>query len=359
MKILLRSVFRGLSLFILLGFSGWMLAGCNALQTSEQSAHETAIRETSIQLSVEQTLMAQPVGQPPANATAPPEPVATIDTQLAAQQTIAAQQATQATMQTPLAVEVAGQTPQATASPDMESLMKSANILLYEDMISRLDTTRYVKDTLNKMGLAYEDVGSAKGWLKDRLVEGAPGGKPWDLVILAAEAKSDVSGEFFEYVSNALDQGSSVIMEVWYLDKTFNGTAAPLLKRCGVEFGSNWEKIPPSRAVMFPLDSGHPLLNQPNSGLAFTKSTSYWWDPTGKIIYDVGDLMKSTLSGDARLLLGTMPNEKTTHGSLTVCIGGRLILQTFSSHLFTYEAMKPVWENYIYNALKARFTTQQ
>jgi hypothetical protein len=33
---------------------------------------------------------------------------------------------------------------------------------------------------------------------------------------------------------------------------------------------------------------------------------------------------------------------------------GHLILQTFSSHQLTFDAMSPVWENYIYNALQVR-----
>jgi hypothetical protein len=104
----------------------------------------------------------------------------------------------------------------------------------------------------------------------------------------------------------------SVILEVWYLDKSFNGTASPLLTRCGLEFGLNWRDVPPARMVIFPLDYTHPVLNQPNSGLSFTNTTSYWWDPTGRKVYDIGDLMKTSLSGDG--LLGTIATEKNTHG---------------------------------------------
>jgi hypothetical protein len=110
---------------------------------------------------------------------------------------------------------------------------------------------------------------------------------------------------------------------------------------------------------MFPLDASHPILNEPNSGLSFTDVTSFWWDPNGRIAYDIGDLMENSMTGDARLLVGTQASEKTSHGTLTVCMNGQLILQTFSSHQLTFEAMKPVWENYIYNALKVRLSGAQ
>ena len=67
--------------------------------------------------------------------------------------------------------------------------MKTANILLYEDMTTRLDTIRYVKPVLDKMGLKYKDDGAAGGWLKDDVAKGPGEGKPWDLVIIAAEDK--------------------------------------------------------------------------------------------------------------------------------------------------------------------------
>ena len=67
--------------------------------------------------------------------------------------------------------------------------MKTANILLYEDMTTRLDTIRYVKPALDKMGLKYKDDGAAGGWLRDDVAKGPGEGKPWDLVIIAAEDK--------------------------------------------------------------------------------------------------------------------------------------------------------------------------
>ena len=135
---------------------------------------------------------------------------------------------------------------------------------------------------------------------------------------------------------------------------TSAGTASTLLSKCGIEFEKNWKDVPPSREIMFPLDASHPILQEPNGGLRFTASTEYW-----AYTYDIGDWMKLTGRGDATLLVGTIATEKSTHGTVTVCMEDRLIIQTFSSHQLTFDTMEPVWENYIYNALRARFTGAQ
>ena len=245
-------------------------------------------------------------------------------------------------------------TPEPPSGPDFETWSKSANILLYEDMISDTSVPRYVKGALDSMGLPYKDDGSAQGWLKEDLLRGPPGGGVWDLVIVAAEAKTSVQGEFFEYVNSALDQGASVILEAWYLDQTFNGTASVLLDRCGVEYQNNWIKVPPQAQVMWPTGSDHPILRVPNA-LSFTKVTNHWWDESGEKVYDIGDRIQLAPGSDAELLVGTHQGLKNTHGTVAVCIDERLILQTFSSHQLQLEPMLQVWENYILHALGKRF----
>jgi hypothetical protein len=261
-------------------------------------------------------------------------------------------EATQTAMAQPAATQPPPEPtqPAATEAPDLESFMKSASILLYEDIIYRPETTRYVKRTLDEMGLAYVDTGSAIGRFKSQLLTGGPGGKGWDLIIIASEAKAGASGEFYQYVSEALDKGSSVIYELWYLDEKMGVNGAALLSRCGVEFQKDWNMVPVEREVMYPVNDTHPIMHEPNDGLTFTKVTDFWADD-----YDLGDLMrKSTVGGDATILIGTIGTESTNHGTLTVCVDDQLIMQTFSTHQLTYDVMRRVWENYIYNALKTR-----
>jgi hypothetical protein len=312
------------------------LAGCTLLPESDQS-----LQETKTAISVQQTKLSRQIltataeqsGIPPSNGpgqSSPPPP---------------------GDAPTQEAIPPGGSLP-----GSMQSLMKSANILLYEDMIEFRDTNRYVRDTLEYMDLPYIDVGNAMGDLKTQLMSDGPNGKGWDLVIIAAEAKPEIQGEFFTYINDVLDKGASAILEVWYLDKVAGGTASALLARCGVAFEKDWRNVQPNGMIMFPLDPTNPVLQEPNTGLSFTNVTSYWWDPVSNVQYDIGDLMKITRGGDAKLLIGVSPNDTTSHGTSTVCINGRLILQTFSSHQLTYNAMRPLWENYIYNTLKVRFS---
>lgn len=364
----LRLTLTGLLLVLASSF-----AGCGLLPVSESEAvKQTQIRETQIEINVKQTLLVQQQNDQHT------------------QQTIQAQQATldtQATMLNPGGAPTPvppGPTPaiqnpptptppplvtqpvvqasqpapptRAPVSPEeLAARMKTASILLYEDMATRLDTVRYIKPVLDKMGLKYKDDGAAKGWLRDDVAKGPGDGKFWDLVIIAAEDKVGSSGEFFTYVLNSLDKGASVIMETWFLDASYSGLALGMMDRCRIQFDGNWIKIAPSRTVLFALDPTHPILNEPNSGMSFSKSTDYWWDPNGKITYDVGDLVRLQPGSSSKLILGTSAESKDSHGTLTVCMDGRLILQTFSDHQFSLDSMSQLWQNYIYNALRTHF----
>jgi hypothetical protein len=74
---------------------------------------------------------------------------------------------------------------------------------------------------------------------------------------------------------------------------------------------------------------------------------------------DVGDFIKTIPAGNATLLAGNLAWEKSTHGTLATCIDGRFIIQTHSSHDYHKEDVIPLWQNYIYYALKNRFELQQ
>ncbi len=337
-----------------------VLSACGL--TSSDEGNEP-LNETLMALSVQQTVMAHQQAELDASATT------------------AAQQATQAAQAAPVnpqpqppAVDVAGtqaalaaqltaaapppqlpavtQAVQPPAQGNLNEMMRNAAIVVYEDVYSDPEFTPYVQKTFKAMGLnqvKYD--AAAPGWLKTDLLGGAPGGRPWDLVILAIEDRDDVSGEYYEYLQNVLNQGSSVILEAWNIDDISQGAISPILIKCGVmvypyvpETGSN------NDAVMWPLGVPHPVLSDPNSGMSFTNALDTWlW------AFDLGSKMALTGQGDAVMLLGTNAQETVQDGTLAVCMGGRLILQTFSSHSFPYETMGPLWENYITNALKVRF----
>ena len=236
-------------------------------------------------------------------------------------------------------------------------MMKSAKILVYEDMANDPSEYFYVQRTLKFMGLNHKWDGSAKGTFKTDLLSGAPSGGPWDLVIVAVEYRAGIQGEFFEYLGDVLNQGTSIIMEAWHLDQISSGTVSNILARCGVQVYEYFPKTgTPNDVVVWPISgaSSHPILNDPNSGLSFTKARTKWI-PSG----DLGDLMALKGSGDAQFLMGRNATQSDRDGVLATCMGGQLTLMTFSSHSFNYDVVSPLWENMITNALKVRLLGSQ
>lgn len=345
--------------------------------TPSSSSSDVSLQQTQMELSIQQTLMAQQAAQDAENQQqeqAQQEDLAIQATQtqvvldnLAAQQSIQATetsiaatltaqqeqpQVEQPQAEQPQEEQTTSEEPSTEPIGDLDSMMDNAKILLYEDMVNRPATRRYVKDALDNMGLDYKDDGSAKGWLKSDMLSST-----WDLVILALEVRSNVSGEYFTYVNQALDAGSAVILEIWYMDRISRGEISKTLSRCGVEFEANYvnKTGTVNDYINWPLQgkSDHPNLNDPNSNIRFTNVAVYWFG-------DLGDFMKvSGKKDDAELLMGTIATEKNTHGTLAACNGGKFIIQTHSSHDFAMEEIVPLWENMITYALKSFFISSQ
>jgi hypothetical protein len=230
---------------------------------------------------------------------------------------------------------------------DLARAMKSAKILLFEDM-SASRYLRYAKEALDRDEYFYQDVGSAKGWFKSQLLSSVE----WDLVIAAAEARRDFGGEFFEYLDQQVEQGASVIVEYWDWDAAPNGKAQLLLERCGVSHQSDWYE--PDLRVFFWLAPEHPVFFEPNQIPAGLRNAPALWSG------DLGDLFRlepgrTEQSQSAVLLAGTSPQYRSDHAILVSCVDGRVILQGFSSHEYAKEDMIALWQNYIYQTLKSRF----
>ncbi len=356
-----RICFPGFVLFIILTLA--ILPACNFVAPDETK--ETDLSQTQVALSVEQTLTAKEGGG--ANATIAAQQ-ATIQAQAALSTAQAVQQPQQPPQQplqptqpavqpAPLQPQVPVQQPPAQPpqpAGNFQEWMGSAQILLYEDMVSDPSEYRYVKKTLDAMNLRYKDDGNAQGWLKGDLLGNSPSGKPWDLVIVAAEARSDVTGEYFDYIDDALDKGTSVILESWILDSVSQGRVSPILAKCGVQVYPYYPKTNSvNDVVLWPVGSTsqHPIMNDPNGGLKFTRARDKWL-----YTFDLGSLMALTGRGDALFLLTQDATSDFKDGAVAVCMKGHLILQTFSSHSFEWDTMYPLWENYITNALKVRFS---
>lgn len=324
------------------------------------SSEATALAEKSNSLNITLTAQQAALGTQAALAQQPAADYPATSAALAAQltattQALAIGQGALPVMQeTPLPPELpTNPPPPPPSNEDFNAWKSSASVLVYEDMVADPSEALYVKDTLKNMGIRKSVWdGNAMGRFKSDMLGGA-NGQPWDLIIIAAEDRDDVSGEFFEYLNDALNQGSAVIVESFYLDAVSEGKVSPILAKCGVEV---YPYVPKSGTtndvVMYPLPGGasHPVMTNPNSGMSFTRARDKWlWT------FDLGSKMALTGQGDAQLLIGTSPNEEGMDGTLAVCMGGQLTLQTFSSHSFPYQIMYPLWENTITNALQYRF----
>jgi hypothetical protein len=337
--------------------------GCTITGTQD-----TGLQETRIAMEAQMTIMAGQSGQNQ-QLTA----VAEQANQVAqsAQATLMAQQATQLAQQ---ATQLAGAQPpsgdqtvaetqpvQATEPPpvvtessmsdaELDAKIKNAKILLYEDMAGRkvynFYPTRYIKEALDMGGYSYKDDGSAMGWYKEDLLSS----NQWDLIISASEYHDAISGEYFEYLLPHINRGAGVIIEMFYVDDVVNGKIAPILAKCGVGLYADWPN--PDTLAMWPLVPDDPLFSYPNKGISMRK-TARFWD------FEHGDLLKLTGSGDATLLLGTIATNKSDHGTLTRCNGGRLLIQTYCTHDFDQGTVELMWENMIYNTLKNKFLAEQ
>ncbi|MFN8383262.1 MAG: hypothetical protein U0V02_15060 [Anaerolineales bacterium] len=243
----------------------------------------------------------------------------------------------------------------ATSAPvDMNGLIKASNILIYEDIVGYPSLMPMVNSTVNSMNFSGGKVvnaGDALGTFK----EYANSATNWDLMIVASEVRSEFSGEMFEMMYDHIDNGGAVIIEVWHLDKIANGKIAPILSKCGVSLFRNWTRdneYDPYDYSIYWLDKSHPLLSTPNIVQAPSYPYPEWFD-------DAGDLLKLSSGGDAVLVGGIQPSRKSDYGVLAVCMGGRMVIQTFSSHDYEWNIVQPLWENYITYTLTNHYEYNQ
>ncbi|MBE0672834.1 MAG: hypothetical protein IH588_19830 [Anaerolineales bacterium] len=240
------------------------------------------------------------------------------------------------------------------ASVDMRQLIKASNILIYEDVAGDASLLPIVDNTINSMGFSggrIVNAGDGLGTFK----EYANSATSWDLIIVASEVRSGFSGEMFEMLYDHIDNGGAVIIEAWHLDKIASGKIAPILSKCGVKFFRDWTRnyqYDPFDFSIYWLDKSHPLLSTPNIVQAPSYPYPVWFT-------DAGDLLELSSGGDAVLVGGLHQNRKSDYGVLAVCLGGRMVIQTFSSHDYEWDKVQPLWVNYITYTLTNHYEYNQ
>jgi hypothetical protein len=191
---------------------------------------------------------------------------------------------------------------------------------------------------------------------------GGPGGQPWDLIISASERRDGIQGEFFDMFGKALNNGSSVIVELWNIDSFVIGKVSPLLAKCGVRFMGDWfaigAPVPKSEQVLYPYDGTSLILHEPNEGIRISNPNQYWWNWMwfwGWGIGDYGDFLEKLPGSKATIVLGQKNQDKTRYATLVSCLDGQFTVQTFSTHSYGQDRVVPLWINMITQALKARY----
>ncbi len=232
------------------------------------------------------------------------------------------------------------------APPDLERHIRAAKILVFENM-SASGYVRYVLSALDQANYFYLDVGSATGWFKTQLLAN----QEWDLIIAAVEAQRPFGGEYFTYLDQHAERGAALVVEYGNYDTSPRGIPDQLLSRCGVAFENNW--INPDLRVFYWVQSDHPVFNYPNKVPSLRNAAPLWQG-------DLGDLLRIRMqdgqpTGDAVVLASTNPRWMSNNATLVTCLEGRVILQTFRSHEYQATEMIQLWQNYIYQALRARF----
>jgi len=332
-----KRIFLGTTLLLIFGM---LLTSCGMLFPAQDSGLEStrvalAIQQTSLAMNQSQGQQAQPPAvvqeQPAQQPTYTPYP------------TYTSQVVEQPTAEEPVQTEEPEQEP----AESFEDWMKDATILLYDAMWGR--DTAVIENAIDGLALGRNttNVKDAVG----NFISSMNSANQWDLVIVASEWRSLVQGEVFDVIVTQLDRGSSVIFETWYIDQVYNGRIQPILQRCGISFHRDWWRAPGDNLndyLVYLLELDDPMFSQPNTISMLVPYGTRWID-------DVGDTVKINPGSDAVLLAGRMQKEYTSYGLMVKCMDGRLIWQTFSTHDYKDQDMTNMWQNYIYNALLARY----
>ncbi len=242
------------------------------------------------------------------------------------------------------------QIPTETPSLNIKEKIRSANVLIYEDIRGYPELEPRVHRALAGMGFSggrVVEVGDAVGNFMTQL--NSP--TQWDLIVVAAEARSSVRGEFWDVIYDQVQRGAALVTEIYYLDKIINGRISTLMSACGLKLYRNWERSPGYDVLnysMYWLEPQHEVFNTPNVVEPLYSPTIYWEN-------DAGDLLALAPGGDAVLLAGTYPNLHSDHGTIATCLDGRVIFQTFSTHDYPYNKTVALWQNYMTYTLKQHF----
>ena len=327
---------------------GYLLASCDFIPTGENDDLEStrvaiAVQQTS--LAIQQAQLDNPAAVEPevqVQATYTPYPTYTSQVQaepVEAQPTATPEPTTEIA---PIETEEIGQ------EVSFDDWLKEVNILLYNDMFGTGET-HVIENALDGLGLG-DNTTNVRDAMGDFL-SNMNSAVNWDLIIVGAENRDNISGEYFDVIANEIDRGSSFIFEVWYIDDIIHGRIQPVFQRCGITFHRDWQRALNANLndyLVYLLEPGDPLFSEPNLVSMLIPYNVLWWG-------DAGDMLEINPGSDAVLLGGAQSKEHNSYGLIAECMDGQMIWQTFSTHDYRDQDMVNLWQNYIYNTLRARY----
>ena len=230
--------------------------------------------------------------------------------------------------------------PAASPTPDIEARIRAAKVLLYEDT-DELGIGQWIQDAVEGMGLNYTQTGSYSGHFMEYLNSGIK----YDLIIVGAEDRDKITGEFWDVISTRVTRDkAALIAEVWYLDQESTGPISKILSPCGVRYRREY---PLAESIYWWMPS-HPVFNEPNVVLPLLHYNRYWdWAAGDKLMVGGG--------GEPTLLAGLSSSPSSGEAVLATCFDGRVIIQTFCNHDYRQGEIVALWQNYIHYTLKNHF----
>lgn len=283
-----------------------------------------------------------------AKATADAELKETMDA-ISVQQTVLAMQAENQTNATPTPQPqvVAPSTPEPvmpTNTPDpmagMADKILNAKVLIFEDT-NELGIGDWIEETVRRMAIKnYVQTYDRSGDFMEQL--NSP--TKWDLIIVGAESKTKIQGEFWDAIMEHVNKKAAVIAEVWYLDLLGSGRIKNFTSECGVAYASNYDLA----ESIYWWDTESAVFTTPNNVTPLIHYSRYWSN-------QCGDKLRTTGNGDAQLLAGWKVKPDSRGGLIASCMGGRTIIQSFSNHDYHEDQIKDLWENYITYTLTNHF----
>lgn len=320
---LLRFSRRGTILFSLLVVA--LILACS-LPAATPTSSPPAFDATKAVLELEATAMSNQLtqaannSQPPAQPTSQPtDPPPTVSQPIATTQI------------------------QATPTEDLEAKIQAAKVLVYENTDAS-GIGMWIGDALDGMNIKYTQTGSYSG----RFMEYLNSGTDYDLIIVGAEDKMVISGEFWDVINTRLSRDKvALIAEVWYLDSEASGPISKVLSGCGIRYQKDYDLA----QSIYWWEPTHPIFTEPNTVLPLLHYNRYWANQTG-------DQIRIGSGGDATLLAGLSSSKSNQEAVLASCYDGRVIIQTFSDHDYDQNDIIPLWQNYIHYTLKNHFAVR-